>query len=227
MSRSRRRVIDVLLIVVLLIPAALGAFFTGTVVAFVVGVNPYYGSTVALALWGLGLTLVTGLYWRWRTPRRRGLRGRSSSLARTGTSTATAERTPEALSAEEVADYEQLRRLISPETSLALLDDFAKWLFAIAATVGTLGASFGVSNANKLAGTGKTLFGCAVAAVGISLALTALARLPLSRDVNRYSDVSLSEHVSGVTRVRGRLLTVAALLFALALVLAGLSPLFS
>lgn len=115
----------------------------------------------------------------------------------------------------------------APEKSLALLDDFAKWLFAVTAVVGTLGASFNVSGANNLSGTGKTLFAWAVVCVGGSLALAALARLPLGRHVNRYSDVSLAAHVAFVTKLRGGLLGGAAALFALALILAGLSPLLS
>jgi hypothetical protein len=59
------------------------------------------------------------------------------------------ERQPEVLSLEEIADYEELRTLVSRKASLAVVDDFAKWLFAIAALVGTLGASFGVSGANS------------------------------------------------------------------------------
>ena len=128
---------------------------------------------------------------------------------------------------DEIADYEQLRSLVSPERSLALLDDFAKWLFAIAAVVGTLGASFGVSDANNLAGSGRTLFSLSVAAVSLSLALAALARLPLPIRIDRYSDVSMASGVTLIVKVRGRLLAVAALLFALGLVLAGLSPLVS
>jgi hypothetical protein len=150
----------------------------------------------------------------------------SSSPAETTTQSDT-ESVAELLSAEELADYEQLRGLVSPEKGLALLDDFAKWLFVIAAAVGTLGASFGVSNANDLTGSGRTLFAWAVALVGFSLALAALARLPLPIRVNRYSDVSLSRNVSRLVQVRGILLIVAALLFATGLVLAGLSPLLS
>lgn len=137
------------------------------------------------------------------------------------------ERQPEVLSLEEIADYEELRTLVSRKASLAVVDDFAKWLFAIAALVGTLGASFGVSGANDLAGTGKRMFAVAVAAVGVSLALAALARLPLPGRVNRYSDVSLDSYVGRLVKIRGWLLFFAAGLFAAALVLAGLSPLFS
>ncbi len=151
---------------------------------------------------------------------------RSSSPAETGTPPDT-ELLGESLSAEEIADYEQLRILVSPEKSLALLDDFAKWLFAAAALVGALGTSFGVSDANDLTGTGRWLFAYAVASVGVSLALAALARLPLPIRVNRYSDVSLASHVTRLTKWRGRLLFAGALFFALGLILAGLSPLFS
>jgi hypothetical protein len=131
------------------------------------------------------------------------------------------------LAPDELADYEQLRGLISPEKSLALLDDFAKWLFLVAAVVGTLGTSFGVSEANDLTSTGRRMFAWAVASVGVSLALAAFARLPVPRRVNRYSPASMQSHVSFAVRFRGWLLFFAALFFALALVLAGLSPLFS
>lgn len=113
------------------------------------------------------------------------------------------------------------------EQSLALLDDFAKWLFPTAAVVGTLGVSFGVSSANSLSGVGRWLFAIAVAAVGVSLALAALARLPLPKRVNLYSRQDLASHIERVVMLRGGLLIAAAGFFAIALVLAGLSPLFS
>lgn len=132
-----------------------------------------------------------------------------------------------ALSAEEIADYKQLRELVSPERSLAVIDDFAKWLFAAAAIVGTLGTGFGVSSANDLAGNGKRVLALAVALVGISLALAALVRLPLPITVNRYSDVDLASKVARLVKIRGVILGVAAVLFAIGLILAGLAPLAS
>ena len=148
----------------------------------------------------------------------------SSSPVARGTATSTE---PPRLAPDELADYEQLRGLISPEKSLALLDDFAKWLFAIAAVVGTLGTSFGVSKANDLTGVGRTMFALAIASVGVSLALAALALLPIPRRVNRYSPPSMEARIALATKLRFWLLLVAGLLFALALVLSGLSPLFS
>ena len=149
------------------------------------------------------------------------------SLSTAETDTPQSTSTGVTLDPDELADYEQLRRLVSRELSLTLLDDFAKWLFPTAAVVGTLGASFGVSGANSLTGTGRTMFAWAVAAVAVSLALAALARLPLPKRVHLYSRESMASHIDGVVVVRGGLLTAAALLFAAGLALAGLSPLFS
>lgn len=147
----------------------------------------------------------------------------SSSTAQRDTNQSTS---GTALAPDEVAEYEQLRRLVSREQSLALLDDFAKWLFPTAAVVGTLGASFGLSSHNTLTGAGQTLFTLAVAFIGASLALAALARLPLPGRVYLFSRESLSSHVDQVVRIRGVLLTAAALFFASALVLASLAPVF-
>jgi hypothetical protein len=147
----------------------------------------------------------------------------SSSTAKTDTPQSTSR----TLAPDEVADYEQLRKLVSREQSLALLDDFAKWLFPTAAVVGTLGASFGVSDANSLTGTGRTLFALAVAGTGLSLGRAALARLPLPKRVYLYSRESMAPHIDRVVMWRGGLLIAAAVLFAASLVVAGLSPLFS
>jgi hypothetical protein len=57
--------------------------------------------------------------------------------------------------------------------------------------------------------------------------LAVLARLPVPKRVNRYSDVSLGAYIAFVVKLRGALLLCAGLLFAIALVVASLSPLFS
>lgn len=158
-------------------------------------------------------------------PNRSAAHPQSSSTAPTDTHQSTSTGVP--LAPDEIAEYEQLRRLVSREQSLALLDDFAKWLFPTAAIVGTLGASFGVSSGNDLTGTGRTLFAVAVALIGVSLAFAGLARLPLPKFVYLYSRQSLAAHIDLVVLVRGVLLTLAALLFAGGLVLAGLSPLWA
>jgi hypothetical protein len=137
------------------------------------------------------------------------------------------ETTGEALSPEQEADFEELRSLFSPKQSLSLLDDFAKWLFAFAGTVGVVGTGFGISNGNDLRGDGRKLFAFAVASVGLSLSCAALARMPLPRRVNRYSDESMRDALRVVYVVRGSLLTLGAILFAAGLVLAAFAPLAS
>lgn len=129
------------------------------------------------------------------------------------------------LAPDEVADYEQLRSLISHEQSLALLDDFAKWLFASAAVVGALGTSLGVSGANQLDGTGKKVFALAVVLVAVSLALAAIARLPRRVQINRYSAEDMAANIGRLTTFRGRLLFWAAGCFVVGLILAGVAPL--
>ena len=84
----------------------------------------------------------------------------------------------------------------------------------------------GASDANSLAGTGRTVFSVGVAAIGASLALAALARLPLRKRVHLYSRQSMAAHIDHVVAVRGVLLRLAAVLFAFGLVVAGLAPLF-
>jgi hypothetical protein len=103
-------------------------------------------------------------------------------------------------------DYHRLRTLLAPSVSLEILDNFAKWLFTLTGVVAALGAGLGVTGANHLS---------------ISLALAALARLPLPVRVGPYSRVALQRGLSYVKWTRFLLLLAAALLFAAGLALAG------
>lgn len=132
-----------------------------------------------------------------------------------------------ALSPDEEADFAELRALFSPSQSLRLLDNFAKWLFASAGIVGVLGSGFGLSKANNLHGSGRRLFAWAVVCLGLSLALAALARLPILQRVNRYSPEDMRSALHTLYFVRCGLLAGSALLFAAALALAGFAPLES
>lgn len=125
------------------------------------------------------------------------------------------------MSPEELADYEELRSLFSPTVSLKLLDDFATWLFAIAAVVGSLGAGFGISGGANLSSAGEKLYAAGVACIGISLALAALGRLPLPQRVNRYSPQNMRKALNVVLWTRFTLLALAAFAFATGLALAG------
>jgi hypothetical protein len=141
-----------------------------------------------------------------------------SSSAPRATSIATPE--PE-LSSEELEEYAELRSLLSPKVSLGLLDDFAKWLFALAGTVGAIGAGFGVTGLVSLNASGKSLYADAVLCVAISLALAALSRLPLPVEVNRYSPISMKRAVTRLVLIRFVLLSAAAVGFATGIALAG------
>lgn len=131
------------------------------------------------------------------------------------------------ISKEEVADYEELRRLYSPSETVRILDQFAIWLFASTAIVGGLGAGFGVTGLNHLHRTGKGLFVAAIVSLSVSLALAAFARTPFRVRVNRYRISDLRAAHERVAIVRFWLLFLAAVLFACALMLAGLAPAFS
>jgi ABC-type dipeptide/oligopeptide/nickel transport system ATPase subunit len=139
-------------------------------------------------------------------------------------STPREERPPESLNPlqpEELEDYAQLRKLISPSVSLELLDNFAKWLFTLTGVVAALGAGLSVTGANHLSHDGQRLFAIAIALVALSLALAALARLPLPVSGGRYSRVAMERGLRRLLWVRFVLLTIAALLFAAGLALAG------
>jgi hypothetical protein len=132
--------------------------------------------------------------------------------------------TPEPeVSEEELRDYEELRSLFSPTVGVQLLDEFAKWLFALAGTTGAIGAGFGVSGANNLSHSGHRWFAWAVASVACSLALAAISRLPLPMKVIRYSPRSMTRAIRRLFVIRFCLLAVAAVAFAGGLVLAGIA----
>jgi hypothetical protein len=127
-------------------------------------------------------------------------------------------------SKEQSDDYAELRKLISPTQTVQILDRFAIWLFSSTAIVGTLGAGFGATGLNHLGKDGKHLFALAVVCVSLSLALALLARIPFPLHVNRYSFDSLKAAHERAAKCRFWALLFAGLLFAVALILAGLSP---
>jgi hypothetical protein len=125
------------------------------------------------------------------------------------------------LQAEEIEDYHLLRSLLSPDVSLRLLDDFAKWLFTLTGTVAPIGAGLGVTGTTNLSDDGHRLFGKAVVLVALSLVFAAFARLPLPVHMNRYSPIAMRRGLGRVMWTRFVLLVAATLLFAAGLALAG------
>lgn len=128
---------------------------------------------------------------------------------------------------EQLERFDELRSLFSPRQSVAVLDDFSKWLFGAAAIAGSLGGAFGVTGLTHLQGAGKTLFALSILCLGVSLALATLARIPIWVRHNPYSPDSLERAFQDLGQLRGNVLRAGGLLFGAALVLAALAPLFS
>ena len=128
---------------------------------------------------------------------------------------------------EEREDLAELRAVIHPEQTLNSLDAFSAWMFTAAVVVGSLGGAFGVSGFGPLDGTGKKVFGASVVCLALSLAFAAAARVPYRVVVNRWSLKSLSEGFEKIVKFRSRALIAAAAFFVVALILAGVAPLFS
>jgi hypothetical protein len=129
--------------------------------------------------------------------------------------------------AEEAAERKAIRERLSPVRGLDTMETFDKWLFATVAVVGTLGTAFSLLDAGSLSGDAQTAFGVAVALTGVSLACAALALAPRRASFDRESPDSMREAIRKTSRVRFWSLSVAAVAFAAALVLAGLAPLIS
>ena len=83
---------------------------------------------------------------------------------------------PVPISPDKVELLKKYRELVMPAARLASYDDFAKWLFTIAATIGTLGAAFSNAALKSLGGTGAFIFFLGIVATGISLALAVVQR---------------------------------------------------
>jgi len=77
---------------------------------------------------------------------------------------------------DDVELLKKYRDIVMPAARLAGYDDFAKWLFTIAAVIGTLGAAFSNAALKGLGGAGVTVFFLAIVATAISLALAVIQR---------------------------------------------------
>jgi len=120
-----------------------------------------------------------------------------------------------------------LQGLFKPADAIKRVDEFAKWVFASIAVVGTLGA--GLSNAafQTLSGAGRVVLGAAILLVGASLFAATLALEPRWVHANLNSRDSMLAAVDVNLSKRRRPVQIAAALFALALVVSGSAPLAS
>lgn len=131
------------------------------------------------------------------------------------------------VSKETVSELTELRELFKPEASARALDQFSTWLFATVAVVGTVGTALGATGVNELSGDGKELYAWAVVALGVSLALAAVSRIPQLSRFNPYSALSMRRQVNRILLIRAVALILAGIAFAVALVLAAWAPLKS
>lgn len=129
--------------------------------------------------------------------------------------------------AEQQAEFASLRSLFDAKAALDRVDAYAKWLFASAAVVGSLGA--GLSNAafSKLHGPAIWLFAFAVLCLGVCLIQASTSIAPKWVEADYYVLPSLRIAVNKQFATRQRLLTRASVFFSLALVLAACAPLAS
>jgi hypothetical protein len=120
-----------------------------------------------------------------------------------------------------------LQSFASPVEGLSRLESFAKWLFATIATVGTLGVAFSTTGFIEPQQLGKWFFALSVALVGVSLAFAAYSLAPKWVAANPNSIDSMENAITHSFARRRRPLGIAALTFAAALFLAGLTPIAS
>lgn len=125
------------------------------------------------------------------------------------------------------AEFDSLRSIFDAKSAMDRLESYSKWLFGSAAVVASLGA--GLSNAafSKLRGPGIWCFAAAIGAFTICLVAAAGSVAPKWVKANIYDLNQLRQAVDTQFEARRRFLKVAAAFFALALALAGLSPLVS
>jgi hypothetical protein len=126
-----------------------------------------------------------------------------------------------------VAELKELRDLFKPETSAKALDTFSTWLFATVAVVGTVGTALGATGVNELSGGGKKFYAWAVVALGASLALATISRIPQLSRYNPYSALSMRRQLHRILLIRSVALVLAGIGFAVALMLAAWAPLKS
>jgi hypothetical protein len=134
---------------------------------------------------------------------------------------------PREMSPDEVELLKKQRDLALPAARIAAYDEFAKWLFTTITVVGTLGAAFSNAAFTKLNGMGAVLFFAAISATGVSLALAVILRAVDPGDENSQDLWDMIAKGQAALRVKRRLAWGAGICFALAIVLAGMSPLAS
>jgi hypothetical protein len=114
--------------------------------------------------------------------------------------------------------------LLSPAHAVDRIDTFGKWLFGGLGTVGSLAVGFSVAAFSKPSGLGQATFVAAVTVMGVSLAIASWALAPALVNYNPNSLTDMQQAVGGVLTTRWKIVRLAAVGFALTLLLASLTP---
>ena len=131
------------------------------------------------------------------------------------------------VSQEDKTEFDSLRTMFDAKAAVERLDSYGKWLFASAAVVGSLGAGLSNTALSKLRGPGVWVFALAVVSLGICLVAASRSIAPHWVKARIAELDSLRAAVNKQFKSRQGQLNVAAGFFALALVLAAVSPLIS
>lgn len=132
-----------------------------------------------------------------------------------------------AISASQGESLEALQSIFKPEAGLKRLEDFAKFIFASVAIVGTLGAAFSNAAFGELGPRGKLLFALALGAISASVASAAMSLSPKWVVANPHNHASMEEALARAYRARRLPLQVATVTFLMALLFASAAPIVS
>jgi hypothetical protein len=125
---------------------------------------------------------------------------------------------------EDSEDYDDLRKFFSLPSALASVDDVAKWLVGLTGVVGVIAGGFRVAQPGQpLTPNAEHRLSQAIIALAISLACSAVARLPLPMKVYRRSPTDMKAKAETLLIIRGVLVFVAVGAFVAALVFAALA----
>ena len=136
--------------------------------------------------------------------------------------------TGENVSEELEKEVQTYQSILSYEASIKKIDEFTKWIFSASSIVAALGAGFSSVYFNNLEGISILLFGISILLINFVLSLSAFAYAPIIFTYNP-NKINILKYIieKYLIRRRGLQIRIAGILFALAILLAGLSPLIT
>ncbi|HEY0794530.1 MAG TPA: hypothetical protein VGD64_02005 [Acidisarcina sp.] len=134
---------------------------------------------------------------------------------------------PRALSPDEVEILKKYRDLSMPAAQLAGLDEFAKWLFSSISVIGTLAAGFSTVAVKSFSTRSAVIFFIAISLTGLSLFLAVCLRTIQPKKANYQSLDDMLQKDGEALKWKQICAVGAGAIFALAVLVSGLSPLAS